>query len=133
MLGQSAELGLAASSGGARAARRGRRVGGARRAELLRLEPELEFAHPVVRAAIYETIGPVERADAHRRAAGLLADAGAEPEQGGVASAPRAAGGRPVRGCGRCAPPPTRALGRGATHEAAVYLRRALAEPPPAE
>ena len=48
------------------------------RADLLRVEPVLEFTHPVVRAAIYEMIGPVERAEAHRRAADVLAKAGAE-------------------------------------------------------
>ena len=50
------------------------------RGELLRLEP-LELVHPVVRAAIYESIGSHERGEAHRRAAGLLVEGGAEPER----------------------------------------------------
>src|SRR5581483_9692013 len=39
------------------------------RAELVAAGPELDFAHPVVRAAVYESIDPVERANGHRRAA----------------------------------------------------------------
>ena len=34
----------------------------------------LEFSHPIMRAAVYEDIPPLERANAHRRAAALLAD-----------------------------------------------------------
>ena len=131
VLGQSAELGLAASLAGLERPVAAAASAALARAELLRLEPELEFTHPVVRAAIYETMGPVERNDAHRRAAGLLADGGAEPEQGASHLLLVSPAGDPfVATVLRAAA--TRALGRGSTHEAAVYLRRALAEPPPA-
>ena len=50
------------------------------------------FTHPVVRAAVYEAIGALERAEAHRRAAGLLADGG------------RRAGARGRRTCCSCRP-----------------------------
>jgi DNA-binding CsgD family transcriptional regulator len=40
----------------------------------------VQFRHPIVRAAIYEEIAPGARSLAHRRAAELLAAAGAEPD-----------------------------------------------------
>src|SRR5262249_22728338 len=64
------------------------------RAELLRVDPEVAFTHPIVRAAIYEGIGAGERTAAHRRAAALLRDAGAEPER---AAPPRGDGAEPGR------------------------------------
>ena len=52
------------------------------RGELLRVTtPTVEFSHPVVRAAVYESIEPAQRLLAHRRAAELLAAGGAEPER----------------------------------------------------
>ena len=51
------------------------------RADLLRFEMPLEFTHPVVRASVYEDMSAAERIAAHRRAATILADAGAAPEQ----------------------------------------------------
>jgi predicted ATPase len=51
------------------------------RADILRAQPLLEFVHPVVRAGIYDEISPGERIAEHRRAAELLAEAGAEPER----------------------------------------------------
>jgi DNA-binding CsgD family transcriptional regulator len=50
------------------------------RLDLLRHEDPLEFFHPVVRSAVYETLDVVERDAAHRSAAELLLDAGAPPE-----------------------------------------------------
>jgi hypothetical protein len=41
----------------------------------------LEFAHPIVRTAIYESIPPFELALAHPEAARLLEQDGAEPER----------------------------------------------------
>lgn len=129
VLGQGAEVGLA----GALAGLEGRAADDALAAlggtELLRMEPALDFVHPVVRAAIYETMSTLDRSSAHRRAAGLLADRGADPDQ--IAShllfvAP--AGDPFVVSVMRSAA--ARVLGRGGTEEAAAYLRRALAEPP---
>ena len=52
------------------------------RVDLLRVSaPMVEFAHPVVRTAIYRSIEPAERLSAHRRAAELLDAARAEPER----------------------------------------------------
>src|SRR5262249_28068656 len=50
------------------------------RLDLLRSENPLEFFHPVVRTAVYETLDVVERDAAHRIAAELVLDAGALPE-----------------------------------------------------
>jgi hypothetical protein len=100
------------------------------RADLLRVQPpDVEFTHPVVRAAVYETIDPAERVLAHRRAAQQILRAGGAPEraaghfelvpprgdQSVVATLREAAG---------------RALARGAPDTAVTYLRRALEEPP---
>jgi hypothetical protein len=41
----------------------------------------LEFAHPIVREAVYADVGPRERAQAHARAAGILAAHGASEER----------------------------------------------------
>jgi hypothetical protein len=89
----------------------------------------LEFEHPIVRTAIYESIPPSERAMAHARAAVLLEDDGADAElvalhllrsepaaEPHTASVLRAAA--------------ASAIGRGAPDTAVGYLRRALAEPP---
>jgi DNA-binding CsgD family transcriptional regulator len=88
----------------------------------------LRFAHPLVRAALYEDIPPVARRMCHAAAAEVLArqlagdelvcahllrcDPGAYPQ-----AVERLSGGA------------TRALARGAPEVAATYLRRALEEP----
>src|SRR5205814_1944309 len=51
------------------------------RVDLLRRQPPLGFVHPLVRAAIEDTLTAVERDRAHARATRLLADAGADPER----------------------------------------------------
>jgi class 3 adenylate cyclase/tetratricopeptide (TPR) repeat protein len=100
------------------------------RADLFRVQPpDVEFTHPVVRAAVYETIDPAERVLGHRRAAEQILQAGGAPERAAghlelvpprgdpfvVATLREAAG---------------RALARGAPDTAVTYLRRALEEPP---
>ena len=97
------------------------------------LEPgeRLEFAHPVVREAVYADIGPRERANAHARAAGLLAAYGASEERIAAQIAEADPIGDPARVelLRRVA---ADALVRGAPAAAAASLRRALAEPPTA-
>jgi class 3 adenylate cyclase/DNA-binding CsgD family transcriptional regulator len=100
------------------------------RADLLRVRtPEVEFAHPVVRAAVYEMIEPAERVSLHRRAAEQILSSGGAPE--------RAAGHLelvPPRGdafvVDTLREAAARSLARGAPDGAVTYLRRALEEPP---
>jgi class 3 adenylate cyclase/DNA-binding CsgD family transcriptional regulator len=103
------------------------------RADLLRVTtPTVEFTHPVVRAAIYESVEPAQRLQAHRRAAELLDASNAEPER--VAAhldlVPPAGDAFVVETLRIAA---DRALVRGAPEVAVRYLRRAFAEPPTAE
>jgi class 3 adenylate cyclase/DNA-binding CsgD family transcriptional regulator len=103
------------------------------RADLLRVTtPTVEFVHPVVRSAVYESIEASARLLAHRRAAELLEAARAEPERvaAHVDLVPPA--GDPfVVDTLRVAA--DHALVRGAAEVAVRHLRRALAEPPPEE
>jgi DNA-binding CsgD family transcriptional regulator len=99
------------------------------RVDVLRPQLPLGFVHPLIRAAVYEALTPLERERGHARAARLLTESGAGPEQvaahlllvspaadpGVVATLREAARG---------------ARSRGASESAVAYLRRALAEPP---
>jgi DNA-binding CsgD family transcriptional regulator len=129
VLGRTADLGLAAALAGIERPAAHAASNDLVRAELLRVDTALDFASPVVRTAIYESIGTAARAEAHRRAAVLLAEAGAEPERAAshLLLVPPA-GDRLVVSALRDAARSARA--RGAAGEAVVYLRRALAEPP---
>ncbi len=132
VLDQGAELARAAVLAGLEHERAAAAAGALADAELVRLEPRLEFTHPVVRAAIYEATGALERASAHRQAADVLAAARVEPEQ--TAShllVIPAAGDAFV--CSTLREAARRALGRGAPDAAVTYLRRALGEPPVGE
>jgi class 3 adenylate cyclase/DNA-binding CsgD family transcriptional regulator len=51
------------------------------RVDLLQPEPPFSFVHPLVRNAVYESIPKEEREAEHARAAELLAELGAPPEQ----------------------------------------------------
>jgi class 3 adenylate cyclase/DNA-binding CsgD family transcriptional regulator len=102
------------------------------RAEILRAGTVLEFTHPVVRAAVYDAVPGPERAAMHRRAADVLADARAEPEQVAVHLEQVEPSADPfvvetLRGAA------DRALQRGASDVAVAFLQRALAEPPAAD
>ena len=100
------------------------------RADVLRLQPAPGFVHPVIRAAVYETLTSVERERGHSRAAGLLSGAGAEPERiaAHLLRVPPAADPGAVQTLRAAA---HSALGRGAPESAVAYLRRALDELPP--
>lgn len=98
--------------------------------QVLRPSARLGFVHPLIGAAVYETMPPTERDRAHARAARLLLDGGAEPERAAVHLLRTAPSGdtavvAPLRDAAR------RARSRGASESAVAYLRRALAEPPP--
>jgi DNA-binding CsgD family transcriptional regulator len=101
-------------------------------AGVLRREPGLSFVHPVVRVAMDTDRPALERAEAHRRAAGMLMDEGASMER----VVPRLLAGRPdndPRAVEVLLEAGTRALAGGAPDSAIRLLRRALAEPPPPE
>ena len=121
-----------------RGARRGRPAGGCHgdRAARARRDhaapsPPLGFVHPLVAGAVYRDIPPGERELQHERAAKLLAEGGAPPEQ--VAAHLLAI---PARGeawvVATLEHAATAALHKGAPESAVAYLTRALAEPPPA-
>ena len=99
-------------------------------AEILAPGRPLAFVHPIVRAGIYADVGSAERARAHRAAARLLADAHAPGEQVVehlLASEPAA----DAWVAERLVAAARGAARTGAPELAAVYLRRALAEPAP--
>ena len=96
---------------------------------ILRPAERLEFAHPIVREAVYADMGPHERADAHARAALLLAAAGASQER----IAAQIAEAKPIGDADRVEllrRVAGDALVRGAPSAAVALLGRALAEPP---
>jgi DNA-binding CsgD family transcriptional regulator len=98
------------------------------RVDLLRPEPPFSFVHPLVRNAVYESIPNQEREAEHARAAELLAELGAPPEQ--VAAQLLLAPPESVP----CAVTLLREAARRATADAGLesavrYLTRALEEP----
>jgi DNA-binding CsgD family transcriptional regulator len=107
-------------------------AGSLARVDVLRPQPPLGFIHPLIRAAVYEALTPLERDIGHARAARLLAESGAEPER--VAAhlllIPPADDPQVVSILRKAA---QLAASRGASENAVAYLRRAVAEPPAAE
>jgi len=101
------------------------------RVDVLRPQPPLGFVHPLLRAAVYEALTPLERDRGHARAARLLANAGVEAERvaAHLLRSPPAADSQVVATLREAA---GHAGCRGASESAVAYLRRALAEPPPA-
>jgi DNA-binding CsgD family transcriptional regulator/tetratricopeptide (TPR) repeat protein len=100
------------------------------RVDVLHPRFPLGFVHPLVRAAVENTLTPLEREAGHARAAKLLTEADAEPER--------------IAAHLLLVPPPVdpdvvtalreaarSAACRGASESAVAYLRRALAEPEP--
>jgi DNA-binding CsgD family transcriptional regulator len=97
--------------------------------EILAGDLALEFAHPIVREAVYAELGTAERVELHQRAADLLVAAGAGAERVAPHLLTTRPAGRPdtvavLREAARTASE------RGAPDIAARYLARALAEPP---
>ena len=89
----------------------------------------LEFAHPIVRQAVYDDLGSHARARAHARAAQILIEGGASEERVATQLAPAEPAGDASRVelLRRVA---AAALSRGAPAAAISSLERALAEPP---
>jgi class 3 adenylate cyclase/DNA-binding CsgD family transcriptional regulator len=98
------------------------------RVELLRPEPPFSFVHPLVRNAVYESIPAEEREAEHARAAGLLAELGAPPDQ--VAAQLLLAPPESVpRAVGLLRDAADRAAREAGLESAVRYLTRALEEP----
>ena len=102
------------------------------RAEILRPEPPLGFVHPLVREAVLRDLGPGERELGHARAARMLAEREAPPEQvaAHILAMPRRGDAWAVKTLRLAA---RTALRSGGADSAVSYLRRALEEPPDAE
>ena len=98
------------------------------RVDLLRPDPPFSFVHPLVRNAVYESIPAQEREAEHARAAELLVELGAPPEQ--VAAqlllAPPESVPRAVELLREAA---HRAAAEAGLESAVRYLSRALEEP----
>ncbi|MFL5781053.1 MAG: AAA family ATPase [Thermoleophilaceae bacterium] len=101
-------------------------------AEILGPARPLAFAHPILRSAVYADLEAGARGRAHGRAAELLAAEGAGDDAVAVhlLETEPAADQALVRTLEQAA---DRALARGAASTSAAFLRRALAEPPPAD
>ncbi|HEY1276916.1 MAG TPA: AAA family ATPase [Thermoleophilaceae bacterium] len=132
VLGESAALPTVAALAQVDEARVASATGELARAEILRPEAPLGFVHPLVREAVYQELPLGERELLHTRAAELLKDAGASPDQiaAQLLNAPRrgeAWVAELLHDAGRSA------SRRGASDGAVAYLTRALDEPPPAE
>lgn len=97
---------------------------------ILKRAEGVEFAHPILREAVYADIGAHQLARAHARAADILAASGASAERVAAQIAGAEPEGVPERVAllRRVA---ADALRRGAPAAAAAWLSRALAEPPP--
>jgi DNA-binding CsgD family transcriptional regulator len=127
ILGDGTELRHAAALAGVQESELGPAAATLVRLDLLRREDPLEFFHPVVRSAVYETLDVVERDAAHRSAAELLLQAGAQPESAAghlLRVAPRADA-FVVSTLRQAA---ERSLAQGAAEAAVGYLTRALDE-----
>ena len=99
------------------------------RVDVLRAQQPLGFVHPLIGAAVYESLTVLERDRGHERAAALLATGGAEPERvaAQLLRSPPAGNSEAVATLREAA---RRAATRGASESAVAYLRRALTEPP---
>jgi DNA-binding CsgD family transcriptional regulator len=100
------------------------------RVDVVRPQLPLGFVHPLVRAAVEETLTPLELEAGHALAAKLLSESHADSERIAahlVLVAP-AADPEVVAALREAA---RKAVSRGASDSAVAYLRRALVEPPP--
>jgi DNA-binding CsgD family transcriptional regulator len=129
ILGDRAELSLAAAVAGLEPAAALAAASALVRSDLLRHETPVEFMHPVVRTAVLEDLSTADRVVAHRRAAAALLAAGGIPEQA-AAHLVQTIPNRDEFVVATLRQGARRLLAQGASEAAAVYLRRALEEPP---
>jgi DNA-binding CsgD family transcriptional regulator len=127
ILGDGAELRHAAALAGLEVRELGPAAAELVRLDLLRREDPIEFFHPVVRSAVYETLDVVERDAAHRSAAELLLQAGARPESA-AGHVLRVAPGADSFVVSTLRQAAERSLAQGAADAAVAYLSRALDE-----
>jgi DNA-binding CsgD family transcriptional regulator len=100
--------------------------------DLLRSADPIEFVHPVVRSAVYQTLSPSDLSAGHLRAARILLDGGALAERAAAHILNTIPGSDPfVTSTLRDAA--KRSLSQGAADSAVTYLHRALEECSPAE
>jgi DNA-binding CsgD family transcriptional regulator len=98
-------------------------------ARVLGAEGPLRFTHPLIGGVVYEDVPPSRRAAMHRRAARVLADAGADPGVIGTHLLRSTPSGDPwvvteLRSAAE------REMSKGSPSTAIEFLRRAVAEPP---
>jgi DNA-binding CsgD family transcriptional regulator len=132
ILGDRTTLSFVAELAGLDAAAALSAAGALVRHDLLAQENPLEFIHPVVRTAVLEDMSAGERKGGHRRAADVLLETGAPPEQAAAHLAQTLPAHDPfvVTTLRQAA---KRSLAQGAPEAAVAYLRRAIEEPPPSE
>ncbi len=132
VLGDRAELALAASIAGLDPDHARATADRLSEAGILAPSLRLRFVHPIMRAAIYARLTPGERAVRHASAARLLSagDGSAERVAAHLLLSDPAGDPARVRALVEAA---RLALARGVPENAAAYLRRALEEPPPAD
>jgi DNA-binding CsgD family transcriptional regulator len=125
----SAELHQAAELAGLDLAAAAQAAGALAEADVLLRDQRPEFAHPLLRHAVYESIPPAQRALDHRRAAGLFSMPVPDHERmaSHLLQAAPAGDGQVVDVLQEAA---RLALRHGAASVACAHLRRALREPP---
>ena len=101
-------------------------------ADILAPGERLEFVHPLLRAAVYGTLGRYGRASVHARAAQLLLGQHAPAEQVGTHLLHAAPAGAPAA-VGALRSAAAEAFAHGVPDSAIAYLERALREPPEAD
>jgi DNA-binding CsgD family transcriptional regulator len=127
ILGDGTSLGQVAALAGLEPAPAAKAARTLLRSDLLIRDDPVEFFHPVVRTAIYDGLDTLARSDGHRRAAALLVQTGAPPEQAAAHLLATVRGRDPfvvetLRAAAR------RSLAQGAADAAIGYLERSLEE-----
>ena len=125
----SGELREAAALAGVELASAARAAGALTEADILSRHDRLEFAHPLLRNVVYESIPPAQRALEHGRAAWLFSDPVADHERM-AAHLLQAAPAGDTRVVDVLREAAALALRHGAAGAACAQLRRALREPP---